>query len=181
VIIYVAGKYSGIDYEQIEDNILISQKYSVDIWNMGHQAFSPHLNTRHFEKICKAGYDDYLDFDLKILRMCDALFMLPDWEQSKGATKEHAYAKQLGIPIYYKLEDIPKGRSEGLEQLLKYYDEFCALERQRIITSHKKYGNDWKTKDSIKEIFYELLDVLGYAALDHAKKRYIEDNATPNP
>ena len=35
---------------------------------------------------------------------CDAIYMLRGWEQSKGATAEHAVAKWIGLEIIYQGE-----------------------------------------------------------------------------
>ena len=50
---------------------------------------------------------DYYDFcllrDLSVLSTCDAIFMLPGWDQSPGARVEHEYAKATGkLIIYHK-------------------------------------------------------------------------------
>lgn len=36
------------------------------------------------------------------LAKCDAIFMLKDWKQSKGAQMEHEKAKSLGLEIHYE-------------------------------------------------------------------------------
>ena len=38
------------------------------------------------------------------LSSCDAIYMLRGWEQSKGATAEHAVAKWIGLEIIYQGE-----------------------------------------------------------------------------
>ena len=44
---------------------------------------------------------DYLIRDLMLLKDCDAIVMLPDWIDSKGAFVEHAFAEGMGIDIHY--------------------------------------------------------------------------------
>lgn len=44
---------------------------------------------------------DYLIRDLMLLKDCDAIVMLPNWMQSKGAMTEHAFAEGMGIEIHY--------------------------------------------------------------------------------
>ena len=41
---------------------------------------------------------------LGLLTNCDAIYMLRGWEQSKGATAEHAVAKWIGLEIIYQGE-----------------------------------------------------------------------------
>jgi len=45
--------------------------------------------------------------DLAWLEVCDAILMLPGWETSKGAVIEHQRAAELGMPIYYSIEEVP--------------------------------------------------------------------------
>lgn len=52
---------------------------------------------------------DSMRFAIKILVDCDAIVMLPGWQQSKGATIEAAIARSLG----FKVLD-----SESLEEVL---------------------------------------------------------------
>ena len=97
MIIYTAGPYSG----DVDKNIAEARKWAIKLWEGGHAVICPHLNTAHMEKDCKASYEDYIAGDLKMVARCDAIFMLPGWEESKGAQIEHDYAKEQGIPIWH--------------------------------------------------------------------------------
>ena len=178
MIVYISGAYTADTKEQIEENILIAESFAIKIWNLGHSVFCAHCNAALFEnKGSKASYSHILDFDKKMLCACEAIFMLPNWKNSNGASQEFELAKRIGMPIYHSLEEIPKEQyPDYLETLLKYYDEFISIERQRIIKNAPKYKDDWKTKDSIKEAKDEMYDMAGYAALEWAKNRYREDN-----
>jgi hypothetical protein len=43
--------------------------------------------------------------DFEWLKCCDAVLRLPG--ESTGADREVALAKELGIPVYYSIADIP--------------------------------------------------------------------------
>jgi hypothetical protein len=103
-VIYVAGKYTG----DIESNIKLAREYSIKIWEIGFTAFTPHLNSSHFDDDCNCTWKDYMIAYLEILSRCDAIFMLPGWEDSKGALMEYNFAKENNIEIFYKLEDLEK-------------------------------------------------------------------------
>ena len=47
---------------------------------------------------------DYIDITLAALRTCDAIYMLRNWEKSKGATIEKLYAEGSGMRIFYQAE-----------------------------------------------------------------------------
>ena len=60
---------------------------------------------------CPPGYDPgedasghtssacYMRADLRALLDCDAIYMLPGWRESRGATAEHTVAVACGIPV----------------------------------------------------------------------------------
>jgi len=103
MIIYVVGKYSG----DTEKNIAEARRWAIKLWEAGHAVICPHLNTAHMEKDCKASYEDYLNGDMKIISRCDAVFMLPNWEDSKGASQEYDYADRHKIPVLFSDKGIP--------------------------------------------------------------------------
>ena len=169
MIVYVSGPYSADSDEEIQDNCLIARKYALDIWNAGHYCVSPHMNTWRLEKQgCKAHYNDYLKLDFQLICICNAIFMLPNWEKSNGACKEKEFAEEIGLPVYYDLKDIGK-YPEHLEELLPLYNKFWAKARTRIVMGAMQYGDDWRRKDNLKEILPEILDIPNYAALEYAK------------
>ena len=43
---------------------------------------------------------DYMRFDLAQLLACDAIFMLPGWAKSRGATIEYDLACSLGLTVF---------------------------------------------------------------------------------
>ena len=48
-------------------------------------------------------YCEYRHICLELIKMCDAIYMLPGWEVSKWAKEEYEYAKNLGLIIYKDL------------------------------------------------------------------------------
>ena len=47
-------------------------------------------------------YDEYMKLDLMLLDMCEGIYMLKDWEDSKGANREYGYALAKGKAIYFE-------------------------------------------------------------------------------
>ena len=83
-------------------------------------------------------YAEMLMHDLRIISLCDALYMLADWKQSPGATAEHAYAKALGKEILYEVEVM-----EG--------DHALVADLQRILNELKEKGRTVFAWSAIKE------------------------------
>jgi hypothetical protein len=101
-LIYISGKYSG----DVAGNIAEARRYAIKLWEKGYAVICPHLNTAHFEEDCNCQYEDYIEADVRILANCDMIFMLPDWQSSKGACIEHEFASQNNIEIIYNPEDL---------------------------------------------------------------------------
>lgn len=51
-----------------------------------------------------ATWEQYMAVDIMELIGCDAIYMLPCWQQSPGARLEHAIAAQIGMRIIYEQE-----------------------------------------------------------------------------
>lgn len=82
------------------------------------------------------------------------------------------------LPLYHK--EVKKhldkvGHKMHIEVNLDI--EFLLLCEKRIINAHKKYGEDWKTKDNKKEAGLELLDLFNYYILEECQREY-NDKAT---
>lgn len=107
MLVYVAGPYNGPSHEAIDQNIQNAREVAIAVWQAGMTAICPHLNTARFEVDAGLPESRYLLGDLEILSKCDAIVMTPDWERSKGATKERHYALGSGIPVYV-YPDLPK-------------------------------------------------------------------------
>jgi intein/homing endonuclease len=102
MLVYIAGKYRG----DVDANIAAARKVAIELWEMGHVAICPHLNTAHFEQDCHVTDGVYLSGDLDILARCDAVVMVPGWQESVGARDEYDFAEYRGIPIY-QYPDLP--------------------------------------------------------------------------
>ena len=82
--VFLSGPMSGIkDYNKPAfDN---AQK---KMENLGYSVFNPAWMT--FDESWTR--DDIMPIDIAALSRCDAIYMLPGWEKSKGATAEYNYA-----------------------------------------------------------------------------------------
>lgn len=96
--IYIAGKVTGMPaYETGHKFGYAATKLKQE----GYEVISPIqlcscLNGQNFE------YEDYIKICFAAIDICDAVFMLRDWKESPGATREHERAKELGKKIIYQ-------------------------------------------------------------------------------
>jgi len=100
--IYIAGPYSSPDgYEGEDRNTMVAAEVSARYLKDGWAVFCPHTMTRdiarNFAK--ELTWEDWLTSDLAWIAVCDAIYMLPGWKQSKGAQYEYMVATALGLEI----------------------------------------------------------------------------------
>lgn len=47
-------------------------------------------------------WKEYMQIDLRALRLCDSIYMMKGWRNSRGARIEHWFAKRIGMKVYYQ-------------------------------------------------------------------------------
>lgn len=109
LLIYISGPYSAQTREARWNNVLAAIKVGIEIRNKGHFPVIPHLYD-DFDEVAKLmGYNfdwqSYIDMDLAFLEKCDALYFIGSL---KGADIEREHAKELGLQIFYSLDDVPE-------------------------------------------------------------------------
>lgn len=94
----------------ISGPITNKNNYRIDFYNrelqlrkMGYLVCNPATFSQEVESDIlyrfgrKPTYNEYMKFAIKKLLDCDAITMLPDWQESKGATAE----RQIAIVLNY--------------------------------------------------------------------------------
>jgi hypothetical protein len=101
--IYIAGKISDLDWSEVEKKF----KEAADaLRSAGHVALCP---VEMFPENAVWDWAEYMLNDLRLIwNHADAVLMLSDWEDSKGARLERHAAQAGGKPVYYALEDVPE-------------------------------------------------------------------------
>ena len=105
---FVSGPYRHADPLQVDRHIENARNAKAALMRRGHYTYCPHSESAWFE-------DDFPDIpDYRHLHNCiawlehaDAIFLLPDWEESEGAMVEHGYATSRGLPVYTDILQVP--------------------------------------------------------------------------
>jgi hypothetical protein len=103
-LIYIAGRYTEDHPYLIQRNIDMARYYSQEVALLGGFPICPHANLAHFEGI--QDYNFFAEGNLILMRRCDAVFFIPDWQYSKGAKEEHDCATRLGMDRVYALNEV---------------------------------------------------------------------------
>ena len=91
--IYIAGKITGDDeyYEKF-------QRAALKVRAAGHIVITPTILPDGLE------WDEYMHICFALIDVSEAVFMLNDWTESRGATEEHRYAHHTGKIVLYEGE-----------------------------------------------------------------------------
>ena len=98
-VIFIAGPYRAKTEYELEEHIQEAEDAAIRLWQQGRIVICPHKNSAHFGGCCPD--EVWLEGDLELLRRSDAVFMLPNWQQSEGARNEHAETIRLNKEVIY--------------------------------------------------------------------------------
>lgn len=100
-VLYIAGPFTDDDeIHGISLNILNASKIALDCWKKGWAVICPHKNTAGFEHVSDVDPGVWYHGDLAFLVRCDAILLIPGWEESSGARTEQAFAIKHNIPMF---------------------------------------------------------------------------------
>ena len=123
--IYISGPMRGMP----ELNFPAFRDAARRIELLGHRAIDPSRNHTGLTRT------QYMDIDLALVRASDAALMLPGYESSSGAAVELAYARYLGLYVFFNVNAIPTpaqwpapGRGTTSGQLLTMHIDAEAIE-----------------------------------------------------
>lgn len=97
---YVAGPYTK---GNVEENVRQAILAGDELRKLGHTPYIPHLS-HYWDKLRPHDLDFWYIFDLEWLEVCEGLLRLPG--ESVGADNEVHYARVMGIPVFYSLDEV---------------------------------------------------------------------------
>jgi hypothetical protein len=101
-LVYISGPVSGATPESIASNLKVFEEAQRLLLSMGCDVFNPALIQGPIDPLKdEALWQYYMHFCVRALPECDSIFMLPGWQNSKGAKWEHRIADMLGLPKFY--------------------------------------------------------------------------------
>lgn len=95
--IYISGKITGLPAEEYKplfqeaEDLLTTRFNAVEV-----------INPCKIDHLPDATYEEYMLRDIAELFCCDAIYMLPNWKDSRGARMEHAIAIEMDITVIYQ-------------------------------------------------------------------------------
>lgn len=90
--VYISGGITGVDnYKEIFD------KKQKELEKYGFSVINPAKLDLIMPK--ESTWQEYMDICIPLLKMCDCIHMLPNYDKSKGAMEELIFAKENGILV----------------------------------------------------------------------------------
>jgi hypothetical protein len=117
--IYIAGPYSGTDIITILDNIRQGIKTGHKLLLNNFAVFCPFLDYQFaFFNLPDSDpswnmsltKEQYQANSMEWVKVCDAVFLIGDWTQSKGVQKEIEIANSLNIPLFTEFKKLVEWR-----------------------------------------------------------------------
>ena len=101
--IYLAGRMSGMPNNGYDLFINKAQHLRGAGWDVISPAeMDVDAGLDADREFTRADYMQAARRDLRAIKVCQAIYMMDDYEHSPGACWEWAYAKELGLTIYYE-------------------------------------------------------------------------------
>lgn len=93
--VYIAGKITGLDRAEV-------------LWKFGAaEMLLQEMGAIPFNPLCLPegfGWEDYMSICLPAVKVCDAVYALENWADSRGARAEVDWAQRLHKDIYCERE-----------------------------------------------------------------------------
>jgi hypothetical protein len=101
--IYIAGKMRGHPSFQFEEFFVQARRLK----ELGWQVINPaEEDAKRLAQGITLTYREVLAEDIKLVSTCDAIYMLKGWEDSGGATAEHAFAVACELEVIKQGEEV---------------------------------------------------------------------------
>lgn len=98
--VYIASPYTLGD---VAANVKLQLDTVDELMNKGFAPFAPLYS--HFQHMAHPRpYEDWVKIDLEWVKVCDCVLRLDG--ESKGADGEVKYAKELGLPVFYSIDEL---------------------------------------------------------------------------
>ncbi len=110
ILAYVAGKFSGPTREAVEANIRAAEAVGIELARAGFVPVVPHANTSAPAYEEMQPYPFWIAATLELMRRCDIVVCVDNWQDSSGAKGEVAEQRRLGKPVFLSVEDAVRWR-----------------------------------------------------------------------
>lgn len=92
-LVYISGQITGLELKEAKANFDKAEALLLE------KGFTPVNPMKINPPMSAKNWKEYMRDDIVQLFDCDAIFLLDNWQDSKGARIEHFIAKEIGLMI----------------------------------------------------------------------------------
>ena len=130
--VYISGKITGLPYDEV---VRLFAKGEDDISKMGHEPINPLNNGL----VKSATWKEHMVRDIEMLMTCEAIYLLTNWTDSRGARIERGVGFEMGLEVILEGGSISL-RAERIKYAIEMATGFCF--------------DDYTTKSRNRELYY---------------------------
>lgn len=106
--IYISGKITGLKPSLYRGKFKVAVKR---LRKLGYDVIDPSRMD-----VFNLSYAQYMAIDGILIKFCDAIYMLDNWQDSNGAKFEKEYAESLGLQVIYEDEENEEENDEAVKE-----------------------------------------------------------------
>jgi hypothetical protein len=133
--IYVSGKITGLPFDEVQAKFAAAERFLTE---QGYEVVSPLKNgiPDNFP------WEIHIAIDIVLLIGCEAVYFLPDWHLSKGATIEKTIAESTGKTIIYENAPVFAELKQAISEVMgvQFYEIANDSRRRRIVYARIIYA-----------------------------------------
>lgn len=104
--VYIAGKYSADNPEDIAANIKKARDVMVELIRRDYIPICPHTMLAYVCEDYGMDYYTIMNVCLSLMNFSDCVLLLDNWSESHGANLEFSEARKNNKPIFHSIEEL---------------------------------------------------------------------------
>lgn len=100
-IVFISGPDKADEVTHHDENLRRATEIIARLYSHGHVAVCPHADNRNFEPFINLEDEVFISRYLRILEQCNAVAVLPGWNESERCRAEVKHALRHEIPVYH--------------------------------------------------------------------------------
>jgi hypothetical protein len=164
---YISGRITGLPYEEVKQKFATAEQ---TLPTIGMEPVNPLKNGLHVDE----SWSRHMVRDIEMLMSCDAIYLLADWMDSKGARIERYIASEVGMKIFFEDWDSKDARVHLVKHAIEVvtgltFDQYTTKSRNRtgyycrmaFVNKVEKICKVAEIKDMIKRDHSTVIHCLG--------------------
>jgi len=97
--VYISGKITGLPQSEYMENFMRAEQ---KMKKAGYSVINPAKINAMLP--IDTTWEQYMKVSITLLNMCDAIYMMDNWKDSRGAMMEYDQARYVGMKIIFESE-----------------------------------------------------------------------------